>query len=260
MTSSLKSSSHGQTLVLTISNPEFKNALGPEIYSAGIEALNAAEGNQEIHSIIITGEGGVFCAGGNLQRLLSNRQLPPNAQAQSIEGLHNWIEAIRNYPKPVIAAVEGAAAGAGFSLVLACDFCVAADNAVFVMSHSTVALSPDGGGSWALANALPRALASELLMTGERVTPQRLQQFGLINSISKDGEAFENALALAAKLNARAPNALASIKELINSAASQTLAEQLNDEKMHFVANLHHANGAEGINAFLEKRTPHYRR
>ncbi len=259
MTSSLKSSSHGQTLVLTVSNPEFKNALGPEIYSAGIEALNAAEGNQEIRSIIITGEGGVFCAGGNLQRLLANRQLPPSAQAQSIESLHNWIEAIRTYPKPVIAAVEGAAAGAGFSLVLACDFCVAADNAVFVMSYSTVALSPDGGASWALANALPRALASELLMAGERVTPQRLQQFGLINNISKKGEALEDALVLAGKLNARAPNALASIKELINSAASQTLAEQLNDEKVHFVGNLHHANGAEGINAFLEKRRPHYR-
>lgn len=259
MTSSLKSSSHGQTLVLTISNPEFKNALGPEIYSAGIEALNAAEGIADIRSIIITGEGGVFCAGGNLQRLLANRMEPESVQAASIEGLHNWIEAIRTYPKPVIAAVEGAAAGAGFSLMLACDFCVAADNAVFVMSYSTVALSPDGGGSWALANALPRALASELLMTGGRVTPQRLQQFGLINSISKKGEAFTDALALASSLNARAPNALASIKELINSAASQTLTEQLNDEKIHFVRNLHHANGAEGINAFLEKRTPHYR-
>ena len=90
-------------------------------------------------------------------------------QAQSIEGLHSWIEAIRTFPKPVIAAVEGAAAGAGFSLALACDFIVAADDAVFVMAYSNVALSPDGGASWSLSQALPRQLVSELLMGGERI-------------------------------------------------------------------------------------------
>lgn len=258
MTSQLKSTRQGKALVLTISNPEFKNALGPEIYSAGIEALNAAESNPDVTSIIITGDGGTFCAGGNLQRLLANRQQPTSTQADSIEGLHSWIEAIHTYPKPVIAAVEGAAAGAGFSLVLACDFCVAADNAVFVMSYSTIALSPDGGGSWALANWLPRALASELLMTGNRISPQRLLQFGLINSVTKPGEALSSALALADTLGARAPNALASIKELINSAPNCTLHEQLIEEKGHFVQNLHHANGAEGITSFLEKRTPRY--
>ena len=122
MPSSLKSTSEGQTLILTISNPEFKNALSPEIYAAGVEALNAAETNPEIRSIIIMGEGTTFCAGGNLQRLLANRQQPKEVQAQSIDGLHSWIDSIRTYPKPIIAAVEGAAAGAGFSLALACDF------------------------------------------------------------------------------------------------------------------------------------------
>ena len=115
MASALKSTSEGSTLILTISNPEFKNALGPEIYAAGIEALNAAETNPDIRSVIITGEGTVFCAGGNLQRLQANRRELPEVQAQSIEGLHNWIDSIRTHPKPVIAAVEGAAAGAGFS-------------------------------------------------------------------------------------------------------------------------------------------------
>ena len=156
MTSSLKSASDGQTLILTISNPDFKNALGSEMYAAGIEALDAAESNPDIRSVVITGEGNTFCAGGNLQRLLANRDQSKEVQAQSIDGLHTWIEAIRTHPKPVIAAVEGAAAGAGFSLALACDFCVAADNAVFVMAYSTVGLSPDGGGSWALGRTLPR--------------------------------------------------------------------------------------------------------
>ena len=259
MTSSLKSTSEGQTLILTISDLAFKNALSPEIYAAGVEALNAAETNPEIRSVIITGEGPVFCAGGNLQRLLANRQQPKEVQAQSIDGLHNWIDSIRTYPKPIIAAVEGAAAGAGFSLVLACDFCVAASNAVFVMSYSTVGLSPDGGGSWALGRALPRQLASELLMCGERISAQRLFDFGLVNRVCSSGGALQEALALAEKLNARAPNTLASIKELLNDAAGNNLNQHLQLERDHFVRNLHNVNGGEGIAAFLAKRTPHYR-
>jgi enoyl-CoA hydratase/carnithine racemase len=255
----LKSTSEGHTLILTISNPEFKNALGPEIYAAGVEALNAAENSSDIRSVIITGEGATFCAGGNLQRLLANRRELPEVQTQSIEALHNWIDSIRTYPKPVIAAVEGAAAGAGFSLALACDFCVAADNAVFVMSYSTVGLSPDGGGSWNLARALPRPLASELLMTGERISAQRLQDFGLVNKVTNAGSALSEALVLAARLNERAPNTLASIKELLNEAPGNTMSQQLASERDHFVHNLHHANGGEGIDAFLQKRKPQYR-
>ena len=130
MSGALTSTSEGSTLILTLSDPAHKNALGPDIYAAGIEVLNAAENNPEIRSVVITGEGAVFCEGGNLQRLQANRRESPEVQAQSIEALHNWIDAIRTYPKPVIAAVEGAAAGAGFSLALACDFIVAAGNAV----------------------------------------------------------------------------------------------------------------------------------
>jgi len=150
MTAELKSTSEGSTMVLTISNPTQRNALGPEIYAAGIEALNGAEGSAEIRSVVIVGEGEWFCAGGSLQRLLANRQLDRSVQAESIEGLHNWIDSIRTFPKPIIAAVEGAAAGAGFSLALACDFVVAARDAVFAASYSNVALSPDGGLSWHL--------------------------------------------------------------------------------------------------------------
>jgi len=258
MTAELKSASEGRTMVLTISNPEHRNALGPEMYAAGVEALNAADSNPEVRSVVITGAGSTFCAGGNLQRLLDNRSKPPEAQAQSIEGLHGWIEAIRTFPKPVIAAVEGAAAGAGFSLALACDFIVAADNAVFVMAYSSVGLSPDGGGTWSLARALPRQLVSELLMCGERVGSARLQQLGLVNRVTTPGAALEEALALAARLNERAPNALASIKELLNDAAGQPLVQHLASERDHFVRNLHHANGGIGIQAFLTKQPPRY--
>lgn len=258
MPAELKSTSHGQTMVLTLSNPEYRNALGPDIYAAGVEALNAAESSADVRSVVITGEGAIFSAGGNLQRLLANRQQPPQHQAQSIEGLHSWMEAIRAFPKPVIAAVEGAAAGAGFSLALMCDFLVAAENAVFVMAYSNIALSPDGGASWSLSRVLPRPLAMELMMCGERIGAQRLHALGVVNRLAAAGCALTEALALADILNARAPNALASIKELVNEAAHSTLNGQLAAERDHFVRNLHHANAGIGITAFLNKQTPRF--
>ena len=259
MIGQLKSAVHGQTLVLTISNPTLRNALGPEIYTAGIEALNAAESNPEIRSVIITGEGAHFCAGGNLQRLLTNREQPKEVQAQSIDGLHTWMEAIHTFPKPVIAAVEGAAAGAGFSLVLMCDLVVAARDSIFVMAYSTIALSPDGGGSWNLSHTLPRQLAAELMLLGERISAERLHALGSVNRLVESGTALTQALDLTEQINARAPNAMQSIKELINDAPTQSLHVHLTQERDHFVKNLHHANAGVGISAFLNKEKPIYK-
>ena len=258
MTAELRSTTEGQTLILSIHNPEHRNALGPRNLRAGVETLSLAEANADVRSVVITGDGPMFSAGGNLQRLQANRQQPPEVQARSIEGLHTWIEAIRTFPKPVLAAVEGPAAGAGFSLALACDFIIAARNAVFVMAYSTIALSPDGGGSWSLSRALPRQLVTELLMCGERIGAERLHQLGVVNQLADAGHALSAALALADKLNARAPNALASIKELLTQAPTASLNQQLATERDHFVNNLHHPNAGIGITAFLDKHTPRY--
>ena len=259
MGAQLKSETQDQTLVLTLSNPGMRNALGPEIYIAGIEALGAAETNPAVRSVVITGEGGTFSAGGNLRRLLANRAQDPSAQAVSIEALHTWMETIRTYPKPVIAAVEGAAAGAGFSLALMCDFVVAASDSFFVMAYSNIALSPDGGGSWNLARSLPRPIANEILMLGERISAERLHQLGWINQLSNPGESLVQALHLAQRLNARAPNALTGIKDLLNSAGHMPLSDHLAQEKSSFVTLLHHPNALTGINALLNKQTPDYR-
>lgn len=258
MPAELKSTSHGRTMVLAISNPENRNALDPAMYAAGVEALSVAETNPEVRSVVLTGEGPVFCAGGNLQRLQANRQQPPEVQARSIDGLHSWIEAIRTFPKPVIAAVEGPAAGAGFSLCLACDFIVAAQDAVFVMAYSGVALSPDGGASWHLSRMLPRQLAGELLLGGERIGARRLHELGIVNRVSAPGSALAEALEIAGRLEARAPNALASIKELMNEAEGAPLSRHLAAERDHFVRNLHHPNAGIGIEAFLAKKAPRY--
>lgn len=254
MSACLKSTSEGQTLVLTISNPEQHNALGPEIYAAGIEAINAAESNPDVRSIILTGEGKVFSAGGNLRRLQAVREGQLDLQRQTLESLSGWVEAIRTSAKPILAAVEGPAVGAAFALVLACDFLVAAEDAYFFMAHSKIGLSPDGGGSWQLARALPRPLATDALMRGSRLSALTLQQHGLINRICPAGQALQSALELATDLNARPGNVLGSIKELIHDAGQQDLSAHLAQESETFMRNLQHANAGEGIAAFLEKR------
>lgn len=258
MPAELRSTIEAKTMVLTISNPEHRNALEPAIFAAGVEALSAAESNPDVRCVVITGEDNTFCAGGNLHRLQTNRQQPPEVQARSIESLHNWIEAIRTCPQPIIAAVEGVAAGAGFSLALACDLIVAARDASFVMTGSRIALSPNGGGSWHLAQTLPRQLASELLLGGERVTADRLHQLGLVNRLSETGQAQSTALAWAEQLATLAPNALTSIKELIDQAGTLHLHQHLQLEREHFARNLRHANAGIGITAFLNKQVPRY--
>jgi enoyl-CoA hydratase/carnithine racemase len=259
MTAQLLSERVDSTLVLTISNPQARNALHPAIYAAGLDALDAAARDDAVRAVVITGADGVFCAGGNLNRLLANRAEPPEVQAASIETLARWIQALHGFPKPVIAAVEGPAAGAGFSMVLACDFVVAASDARFVMAYVKVGLTPDGGGSYELARALPRQLASELLIEGRTVDAARLAQFGLVNRVVSPGQALAQALQLAASLAAQSPHAMGRIKALIDHAGSATLSQHLAEERDNFVAALHHADGGEGISAFLEKRKPDYR-
>lgn len=259
MSAQLKSTNQGQTLILTLSDPTLRNAMGSTMYAAGIEALNVAETNPDIRSVVITGEGAHFCAGSDVQRLKANREEPAEVQAQVVESLHNWMEAIRTFPKPVIAAVEGAAVGSGFSLALMCDLVVAADNSVFAMAYSDLGLSPDAGGSWSLTHALPRQLASELLLLGERISAQRLHALGIVNRVVDNGHALPEALALAERINARAPNVMNSIKELVNEASTHSLTEQLAQERNQFVKNLHHTNAGIGIQAFLRKEVPHYK-
>lgn len=251
MTAELKSTSQGQTMILTLSNPARRNALEPQIYAAGVEALNAAETNPDVRSVILTGEGDWFCAGGNVAGLNDSRQRPTEAQAQRVEALHNWIETIRTCPKPVIAAVEGAAAGAGMSLALACDFVVAARNAKFVTAYSSLGLSPDGGASWHLGRTVARATASAWLMLPDGAPAQRLHELGLVSELCDAGEALETALRLAQRLNERAPHALASIKELLNEAPNNSLPDHLDMERDHFVRNLQHPLTGVALAKFL---------
>ena len=259
MSSELKTQRQGSTLVLTLSDPATRNTLSEQLIAAGIEALNVAEADSEVRAVVLRGDGIHFCAGGNLQGLNARRQSGPDAQVRMLELLHQFVEALRVFPKPVIAAVEGAAAGAGFSLALACDLVVAAEDARFILSYARVGLTPDGGATWHLGRALPRQLVQELVWLAEPVSARQLNALGLVNWVTDSGQAFTEALKVAARLEAMAPNALAGAKELLHRAPSNSLTQQLAAERDQFVESLFHANSGEGLQAFFEKRAPKFR-
>jgi enoyl-CoA hydratase/carnithine racemase len=259
MPSQLYTERRGTTLLLTLSDPPSRNTLSPQLCAAGIETLNIAADDDDLRCVVLHGDGAHFCAGGNLHRLAKTRGIGRDEQHKSIDRFHGFIEALRTFPKPVIAAVEGAAAGGGFSLALACDLIVAAQDARFVMSYGRVGLSPDGGSSWHLARQLPRALVLELMWLAEPVDARRLHQLGVVNLVTDPGSALPEALRLAERLAEMAPNAITSAKELVTLASSRALDAQLAAEREHFLDNLFHPNGGEGLQAFFDKRKPAFR-
>lgn len=253
MTTELQTERHGHTLVMTLSGPATRNALSPQVYAAGIETLNMAESSPDVRAVVLTGAGEHFCAGGDLQRLSHNRLHDMQGQGGHLDAFHQWIEALRCFPKPVVAAVEGVAAGGGVSLALACDLIVAAENARFVMAYSKVALSPDGGASWHLSRALGRAKALEMLWLGEQQTAQQWQALGLVQRLAPAGTALASALSWTEQMAAIAPGVLASIKELVNE-SDRPLRAQLDAEKQHFLVNLGQPSAGQAIDAFLQGR------
>jgi enoyl-CoA hydratase/carnithine racemase len=258
MASELLSERRGPALLLTISDPATRNTLSPQVYESGAAALRDAAGDATLRAVVLRGDGAHFCAGGDLQRLAAARDGPSDQVRANIDRFHAFVLAVRECPKPVIAAVEGHAAGGGCSLVLACDLVIAAEGARFTMSYGRAGLSPDGGGTFHLAQALPRALALQMLWLPEPMSARQWQTLGLVNAVVGDGEALNEALDWVERLGRMASNAVASAKALASQARSRTLPEQLDAEREQFVPNLQHDNAGEGLRAFFEKRPPRF--
>ena len=259
MSAQLLVEQRGPVLLLTISNPEARNALGPEIYVGAQAAFAASATDPSVRAIVLTGADGVFCGGGNLNRLQETQKTrTPAYQAESIENLHRLTRAMRTCPKPIIAAVEGPAAGAGFSLALNCDLIVAAEDAKFIMAYVKIGVSPDGGGSYTLSTLLPRQLAFELMATGDPIGAPRLHALGVVNQVTAPGQALDAALKLGDRLANGAVIAQARIKRLIGHAAEAHFSAHLDLERDNFAQALFEPEAREGIAAFLEKRKPDF--
>ena len=248
----------GDRLVIFNTNVTNRNAITPELYDVISKALQLAAQEDRIKSVLFVGEGSFFCAGGDLNRIRNRRFQPLEERKMAIEDLHDVIREFRACPKPVIAAVEGGAAGAGVSLAYACDFIVASKTAMFTISYVRVGLTPDGGISHRLVRMLPRPLVNELCLLAEPIGAERLYQLGALNRLCEPGKAISEASALADRLAKSPTTALARIKTLLNAAEESTTGEQMDLERDHMAAAVTEDAAVEGITAFFEKRKPDY--
>lgn len=237
MTTELLTERHGATLLITLSGPATRNALSTQVFAAGIETLNMAESNPDVGAVVLTGAGGHFCSGADLQHFLKNKH-NLSAQGAQIDAFNQWIEALRSFPKPVIAAVEGLAAGSGLALVMACDLVVAAETARFSAHPQQTPLTPDGGLSHTLVQALGRARALEVLWQGSPIAAQQWHQWGAAQKLVPGGTAVQVAIEWGEDLSRLPASVVSSIKELVNDAPHQSLRAQMTAEKQHALINL----------------------
>ncbi|NNE53984.1 MAG: enoyl-CoA hydratase [Sulfitobacter sp.] len=248
----------GDRLIIWNGNSEKRGALSPELYNCINEAVQQAN-EKRIRAVILTSEGDFFCAGGNLNILIERRGISEEARRGKVDELHDLVRGLRACPVPVIAAVEGGAAGAGLSLALACDFIVASKEAKFTAAYVKAGLVPDGGLTSAMARLLPRPLAMEMCLLGRPVMAGRFADLGAVNRLCPPGNAMLEAMAIADTLVEGPRQAQSVIRGLVADAYETTEAAQLDAERDAMAAAAGRDEAAEGIAAFVEKRKPNYR-
>ena len=247
----------GDRLVVVNTNISRRGALSPDLYAAIRAAFEQAE-DPRVRAIILTAEGGFFCAGGDLNVLIERRTMEETARRAKVDELHDLVRMIRSSPVPVIAAVEGGAAGAGASLALACDLIVAAEGAKFTAAYVKAGLVPDAGLTSSLSRMLPRALAMEMCLLAQPVTAERMCELGAINAVVPAGQVDAAAHELADALAKGPRDAQAVIRGLVSTAYEASEAAQLDAERDAMARASGGSESAEGIAAFLEKRAPKF--
>jgi 2-(1,2-epoxy-1,2-dihydrophenyl)acetyl-CoA isomerase len=258
----------GHVAVLSFNRPDRRNALSASMYDGFGRALPQIEREPSVRVLLLTGEGGAFCAGGDVKGMHENNTFggPAPASPTSIEDSVAWLRsrqslvslALRQLSMPVVAALPGAAAGAGLSMALAADLRIAAERAVLVTAFANVGASGDFGTSWFLPRIVGEAKAKELMFTSPRLTAAEAADLGLVNQVLADDGFAEAALAFCHDLANRAPIALRYMKENVNRALGSTLVEALDAEASAMVRTMGTADHREAAAAFVEKRPPEF--
>ena len=251
----VETSREGAVLTITLNRPEVLNAFNSALHAALAAALKEAR-DPEVRAVVITGAGRGFCVG---QDLTEFREAPGDIGERLRATYHPNILAICALEKPVIASVNGAAAGAGLSFACACDIRIAADSAVFVPAFVNIGLVPDSGGTFFVARLLGYARAFEWLCSGRRLSAAEAHAWGLVSEVV-DAEALPaRAGELAARRAARPTRAIGMTKRLLDRASGSTLDEQLEWEAQLQAAAVQSEDFREGVQAFLEKREPGFK-
>lgn len=253
-------------MTITLNRPAAMNAMNNDLMNGISEALANVTANESIRVVVLTGSGRGFCAGADLAQVASNpNEILVVDQDEDLENpvleadpFNAAMRALMDCPVPTIARVNGASAGGGFGLALACDITIAAESAFFVATFSPkLGIVPDLGSTWSIPRRVGRARALGITLLGERISAAEAQEWGLIWSSVADGQLDDEVMRIAAVLKRSSPDTVTRIRRTIDVAHDNTFSDQLDLEMKHqgilVPRNMH-----EGAQAFMEKREPEF--
>jgi 2-(1,2-epoxy-1,2-dihydrophenyl)acetyl-CoA isomerase len=254
---SIVSETRGPVRILKLNRPDKFNSFNREMSLLFIAELDMAAVDRKIRAVVIVGEGKAFCAGQDLAEAVDPNG--PGIRRIVEEHYNPIILRIRHLQKPVIAAVNGVAAGAGANIALACDIVLAGKSASFIQAFSKIGLVPDSGGTFTLPRLVGLNLASALMITGDKLGAEDARAYGMVYRVYEDAELLAKSLELAEQLAAMPTRAIALTKQLLNKTFENSLDAQLAAERDLQIASANSYDYREGVKAFLEKRKPEFR-
>ncbi|MBI5118740.1 enoyl-CoA hydratase/isomerase family protein [Candidatus Poribacteria bacterium] len=248
----------GNVVQLLLNRPEAFNALNFEVMELLVEHLTSVSMDDTVRAMVVSGEGKAFCAGGDLKWALGQPEGAPAAFHKLAGRLHPAVLEIRRMRKPVIAAINGVAAGAGFSLALVCDFRVMARSAIFRQAYTSVGLCIDGGGTFTLPRIVGLARAMEIAAFDAPISSEQALAWGLVTKVVDDGQALQEASTLARQLTQGSVHSFGWSKQLITDSFNSPFEAHIERERDALSRCAAHHEGQEGLRAFVEKRKPKF--
>ena len=249
----IKTTIKNKICTVKLSRPEVRNALGLEMREELKDFFTVIKDRDDVKVIVLTGEGNAFSAGGDLSAL---KEVDAVSGRKRLQSGHEMIQSILNLEKPVIAAINGPAAGAGVSLALACDMIIASNSSILIQSFVQVGLIPDLGSIYFLPRLVGRHRALELMFLGEKITAQQAHNIGIINRVVETEALMDEVNALALKLAEGPDMALGLMKKLVNKSVLADINETFELEGFAQGMCFESSNFKEGVHAFFEKRKP----
>ncbi|MBN6885578.1 2-(1,2-epoxy-1,2-dihydrophenyl)acetyl-CoA isomerase [Cytobacillus horneckiae] len=241
---------------IKLNRPEIRNPISEVMWEL-LETFKKIQYDDQIKAVIITGAERVFCAGGNLNNVQGDINVFDTRKR--LKQIHDLLHIMRSLEKPIIAAVNGAAAGAGVSLALACDLVISARSAFFIQSFVKVGALPDFGGIHFLTQLIGPHRAKELMLLGNRITAEQALQLGMINEVADDDDLIDRAYSVAQKIVDGPSLTIGLIKQLVNRSINITLEDFLEIETFGQALCFQTKDFKEGVSAFLEKRSPYFK-
>ena len=245
--------------VVKLNRPKAFNAFDADMIRTLAKVLLSLSVDESVRGVVLTGQGKAFCAGGDLRWIDSYSKKYGDSFYELAAIYHQAILEIRRMPKPVVAAINGLAAGGGFSMALACDFRVMESSAVLKQAYTSNGLSIDGGGTFTLPRIVGMARAMEIAVFDPPIAADKALEWGLVTEVVEDGRSMDAAVELVRQIGRGALFSFRASKKLINDSFNTSFEVQLEQERRWLTRCADHPHGQEGIRAFLEKRKPEFR-